>query len=113
MKDTGPMAKLVVTQWLELVYESTCRTLNGLQVGGLVDHAWLVVVRVNASTWGQWAWPNFPGVVVRPMSNCLRPTGIPRSAYRFNPTPLAEMPRSDVDAMPAGPGSLIVTLQGT
>jgi hypothetical protein len=112
MKDTGPMAKLVVTQWSDLGYESTCRTLNGLQVGGVVDRAWLVVVRVNASTWGRWAWPDFPGVVVRPMSNCLRPTGIPRPAYRFSPTPLAAVPHSDVDAMPTRPGSLIVTLQG-
>jgi hypothetical protein len=57
MKDTGPMAKLVVTQWSDIGYESTCRTLNGLQVGGVVNRAWLVAVRVNASTWGQWAWP--------------------------------------------------------
>jgi hypothetical protein len=47
------------------------------------------------------------------MSNCLRPTGIPRLAYHFSPTPLAETPRSDMDAMPARPCSLIVNLQGT
>jgi hypothetical protein len=70
MRDTGPMAKLVVTQWLDLGYESTCQTLNGLQVGGValvgdvVDCVRWVVVRVNASTWGRWAWPDFPWVVL-------------------------------------------------
>jgi hypothetical protein len=37
MKDIGPMAKLVVTQWSDLGFESMCPTLNGLQVGGVVD----------------------------------------------------------------------------
>jgi hypothetical protein len=81
--------------------------------GGVVDRVWLIVVRANANTWGKWAWPDFPGVVIRPMSNCLRPTGIPWTAYRSSPTSLGAVPRSDVDAMPARPGSFIVTLQGT
>jgi hypothetical protein len=87
MKDIGPMAKLGVTQWSDLGYESTCQTLNGLQVGGVVDRAWLVVVRANTLLWGLWAWPDFPEVVVGPMSKCLWPTGIPRSAYHCSPTP--------------------------
>jgi hypothetical protein len=37
MKDICPMAKLVVTQWSDLGYESSCQTLDGLQVGSIVD----------------------------------------------------------------------------
>jgi hypothetical protein len=55
MKDTGPVAKLVVTQWLDLGYESTCRMLNDLQVEGIVNRVWLVLVKVNATSWARWA----------------------------------------------------------
>jgi hypothetical protein len=113
MKDLGPMAKSVLTQWSDLRYQSTCRTLNGLQVGGVVDRAWLVVIRANECTWGKWAWPDFPGAMIRPMSNCLWPTGVPRSAYHISSSISVAVPHSDKDAMPARPGCPIVTLQGT
>jgi hypothetical protein len=115
MKNTGPMTKLQVTKWSETGSSSACRTLNGLQVGGVVDRSWLVVVRTNDDTWGPWVWPDFHDAVIRPMSNCLRPTGIPRAAYKSHPSdpPEDTCPRSDVDSMPARPGSLITTRQGT
>jgi hypothetical protein len=94
MKDLGPMAKSVLTQWSDLGYQSACRTLNGLQVGVVVDRAWLVVIRANECTWGKWAWPDFPGAVIRPMSTCLRPTGIPRWAYHISSSILAVVPHS-------------------
>jgi hypothetical protein len=78
LKETGPMAKRTVTMWSKEGYQTMCRTLNGLQVGGVVDcWAWLVVARIPADALTGWVWPHFPELVTRPMSNCLRPTGVP------------------------------------
>jgi hypothetical protein len=52
--------------------------------------------------------------VIRPMSSCLRPKGIPGAAYKLQPDiPEGTSPGSDVNSMPARPGSLIMTCQGT
>jgi hypothetical protein len=39
LKETDPMAKRTVTKWSCEGYQTTCRTLNGLQVGGVVDRS--------------------------------------------------------------------------
>jgi hypothetical protein len=44
VKATGPMAKSTVTRWAKKGYQSTCRTINSLQAGGVVDRPWLVVL---------------------------------------------------------------------
>jgi len=114
LKETGPMAKQTVTKWSREGYQTTCRTLNGLQVGGVVDRAWLVVARIPADALNGWAWPHFPAQVIRPMSNCLRPTGVPWSAYHVKPKHQdGPIPHADEDSMPARPGSFIRTDQGT
>jgi hypothetical protein len=46
LKETDPMAKLTVTNWSREGYQTTCRTLKGLQVGGVVDRSWLIVARI-------------------------------------------------------------------
>jgi hypothetical protein len=56
LKETGPMAKLTVTKWSREGYQTTCRTLMGLQVGGMVDRSWLIVARIPADALNGWAW---------------------------------------------------------
>jgi hypothetical protein len=85
VKEMGPMAKGAIIKWTQKGYQSTCRSLNSLQVGGVVDRTWLVVARVQDQEWAHWTWPIFPAAVSRPMNNCLRPVGIPRSAYQTSP----------------------------
>jgi hypothetical protein len=63
IKATGPMAKSSVTKWAKKGYQSTCRTINALQVGGVVDRPWFVVARVHEHEWAEWTWPLFPAEV--------------------------------------------------
>jgi hypothetical protein len=90
--------------------------INALQVGGVVDRTWLVVARHHDK---DLSWPEWPEKVTRPMQNCLRPTGIPKAAYRPDPkTAQARVPgqttppRSEFDVMPFIPGSWIGTPRG-
>jgi hypothetical protein len=117
LSELGPVSKKCVTQWESSGYGSTCSLLNALQVGGVVDRTWLIVVR---HTLKNLPWPEWHGKVTRPMQNCLRPVGIPRAAYRPDPKPgvasssgRTDIPRSEYDAMPFIPGSLISTPRGT
>jgi hypothetical protein len=115
VKATGPMAKSTVTRWAKKGYQSTCRTINSLQAGGVVDRPWLVVARVHEHEWADWTWPQFPAEVTRPMNNCLRPANIPRSAYRTSPAfaqEAVDAPDCDRDAMPPIAGSFIQTPKG-
>jgi hypothetical protein len=59
IKATGPMAKGTVTKWAKKGYQSTCQTVNALQVGGVVDRPWLVVARVHKHEWAEWTCPYF------------------------------------------------------
>jgi hypothetical protein len=115
LKKAGPMAKRTVTKWSQEGYQTTCRTLNGLQVGGVVDRSWLIVARIPDKALYGWAWPVFPDWVTRPMSNCLRPRGVPWSAYHSSPNQqdAARIPHADEDSMRARPGSFIQTDRGT
>jgi hypothetical protein len=113
LKETGLMAKRTVTKWSCEGYQRTCRTLHGLQVGGVVDRSWLVVARIPADALNRWAWPHFPEPVTRPMSNCLRPTGVPWSAYHSSPKHQdGPIPHANENSMPARLGSFIRTDQG-
>jgi hypothetical protein len=112
--ESGPMSKASLTPWTKLGYRSSCKTVNALQVGGVVDRHWLIVARVKNLYWKNWSWPEFPPEVVRPMNKCLRPTGVPASAYKAASNMRAsDAPNSDSDAMPWIPGSFITTRQGT
>jgi hypothetical protein len=107
------MAKLTVTKWSREGYQTTCRTLNGLQVGGVVDRSWLIVARIPADALNGWAWPHVPELVTRPMSNCLQPTGVPWSAYHSSKKHQdGTIPHAHEDSMPARPGSFIRTDRG-
>jgi hypothetical protein len=107
------MVKRTVTKWSSEGYQTTCQTVNGLQVGGVVDRAWLTVARIPADALNGWAWPHFPEPVTQPMSNCLRPTGVPWSAYHSSPNHHdGPIPHVDEDSMPARPGSFIRTVRG-
>jgi hypothetical protein len=80
--DEGPVSKLQVTKWQEAGYRSTCRLVNATQTGGVVDRNWLVVIWDEAGSKQQdFSWPSLGEVVSRPMNNCLRPVGVPYSAY--------------------------------
>jgi hypothetical protein len=114
VKATGPMAKSSATKWAKKGYQSTCRTINSLQVGGVVNRPWLVVVRVHKQEWAEWTWHLLPAEVTRPINNCLRPANIPRSAYRTSPSVLegVVLPDCDQDVMPPNAGSYIQTPKG-
>jgi hypothetical protein len=114
LKETGPMAKRTITKWSCEGYQTTCPTLNGLQVGGVVDWSWLIVERIPADALNGWAWPHFPEPVTQPMSNCLWPTGVPWLAYHSSPKHQdSPIPHADEDSMPARLGSFIRTDPGT
>jgi len=117
LSEVGPVSKECVTKWEALGYGSTCSLLNALQVGGVVDRTWLIVVRHRVKNL---SWPEWHGKVTRPMQNCLKPVGIPKAAYRPDPhidvadgSGRTELPRSEYDSMPFIPGSLISTPRGT
>lgn len=117
LSEVGPVSKNCVSDWEEHGYGSTCSLLNALQVGGVVDRTWLVVARHIAKNL---SWPEWHGTVIRPMQNCLKPVGIPKAAYRPDSNPdvargsgRTDLPRSEYDAMPFIPGSLISTPRGT
>jgi hypothetical protein len=113
LKDTGPMAKVQVTQWLKLGYRSSCQTISGLQVGGVVDRTWLVVARIGEPLQAGWVWPKLSKEAVSPMSNCLRPMGIPKAAYRTTPLKTeVGLFKTERDAMPYHPGTIIATSKG-
>jgi hypothetical protein len=120
-RDCGPVSKSTVTLWSDLGYATNCRSINSTQVGGVVDRYWLVVVRYqNALQGSELEWPRIDEEVKCPMSNCLRTTGIPGSAFRYDLRSDAavlaypgEIVDSERDSMPAWPGSLICTPRGT
>jgi hypothetical protein len=81
----GPVSKSGITLWEEQGYSTSCRNINSTQVGGVVDRYWLVVVRYRSTLLDpELEWPEVGEGVCRPMSNCLRPTGIPGTAYRHD-----------------------------
>jgi hypothetical protein len=118
LSEVGPVSKKCVTKWEKLGYGSIYSLLNALQVGGVVDRTWLIVVRHTAKNL---SWPEWHGKkVTRPMQNCLKPVGIPKAAYRPEPninvadgSRRTELPQSEYDSMPFIPGSLISTPRGT
>jgi hypothetical protein len=109
----GPMAKLTMTRWQSLGYESSCLSANATQVGGVVDRTWLICARALSRLKTGWNWPVLSEDVIRPMANCLRPVGVPGSAYR-QPTYNSHRPPPDAkdDPMPAQPGTFIRTDRG-
>jgi hypothetical protein len=116
LSEAGPVSKKLVTEWQAAGYGSTCSLLNATQVGGVVDRTWLLVAR---HTCKNLRWPEWHRKVVRPMQNCLRPTGIPWVAYirpENNHRPQSQInlpsPRTEWESMPHIPGSLIETSSG-
>jgi hypothetical protein len=120
LQHDGPMSKRNVSLWKEVEYDSTCVMLNSTQVGGVIDWPWLIVSRYrNPDEKKPWKWPATTEAVSRPMSNCLRPVGIPYSVYRRDldtveaklrpPEPILD---SGKDPMPAWPGCYIRTDKG-
>ena len=107
------MSKILVMHWELGGYRSSCRTVNSLQVGGVVDRSWLLVARVLECDWESWSWPDFPPSTIRPMNNCLRPAKIPWSAYRVGDVYQdTSIPDCNKDPMPWRPGSVIQTRKG-
>jgi hypothetical protein len=47
LDEAGPMSKLTNTKWTTQGYHSSCRAVNALQLGGVVDRQWLLVARVR------------------------------------------------------------------
>jgi hypothetical protein len=115
--EAGPVSKIQVTKWEEVHYRSTCRLINATQMGGVVDRNWLVVIHDRARSEQQdLSWPKLGPLVSRPMNNCLRPSGIPYSAYRSEQTEARlrhdigeRIPHCEKDPMPAWPGTVIDT----
>jgi hypothetical protein len=48
-REDGPAAKPGTVRWEEAGYVTSCRLVNALQTGGVVNHDWLVVVRIHNS----------------------------------------------------------------
>jgi hypothetical protein len=117
----GPVAKAAVTRWEQQGYSTSCKNLNSTQVGGVVDRYWLIIVHYRSTLLDpELDWPEVSEEVCRPMSNCLRPTGVPGRAYRHDldsdKAKLAyqhAVAGSEREPMPAWPGSLISTPRGT
>jgi hypothetical protein len=109
----GPMSKLVVTQWDKKGYSSTCKTVDAVRAGGVIDRQWLIVARCLKTATTGWTWPDLPNKVPRPMANCLRYTGVPGSAYRQVPSDIIPPPPDAAfDCMPGVPGAFIKTDRG-
>jgi hypothetical protein len=74
LKDTGPMSKSIVTRWSQAHYATACKLVDNLQIGGVVDKTWLVVVQERETTDSkalQWVWPrHLPEPTVHPFANC-------------------------------------------
>ena len=109
MWNTGPVSKLVITRWKKLGYDTHCRWVQASQVGGAVNQARLLVVRVSQRTGTVWDWTPIQNAPPRPMSNLLIPPGlIPSWVYqegRTGPDVLTEL-------MPSAPGRWITTPHG-
>jgi hypothetical protein len=110
----GPMAKLTVTRWNALGYDSSCISANATQVGGVVDRKWVICARTLQRAKTGWTWPELPQEVTRPMANCLRYVGVPGLAYRHVPQDSCHpLPNAQTDCMPAMPGAIIKTERGS
>jgi hypothetical protein len=104
----GPMSKLVTTRWTTLGYNSSCISANATQVGGVVDRKWLICSRIFRQAKIGPDWPELPQEIIRPMANCLRPVGVPGSAYlKSDNYSYRPMPAARNDCMPAIPGAFI------
>jgi hypothetical protein len=111
--EDGPMSKLMVTQWETKGYLSTCKIVDAVCAGGVVDRQWLIVARYLKTATTGWTWPDLPNKVPRPMANCLRYTGVPGSAYRQVPSDFnGPIPDATYDCMPGYPGAVIKTDRG-
>jgi hypothetical protein len=101
--------------WSSLGYASSCVSANATQVGGVVDRKWLICAQTLHRAKLGWNWPTLPTEVTRPLANCLRPVGVPGSAYRHFPSN-SDRPLPDArnDFVPAEPGgTYIKTAKGS
>ena len=110
--ENGPMSKGCRTKWEQTgQYVSRCQRVRASEAGGTVDQDKLVVIRVQQDLEEGWTWPELFANVVRPMSNCLRPMGIPAKAFvKGHPTKWE--PVSHLHPMPSYPGAVIVAHNG-
>jgi hypothetical protein len=92
-------------------YVSRCQRAKASEAGGTADQDKLVVTRVQRDLEEGWIWPELFANVVRPMSNCLRPMGMPAKAFVQGP-PTEWEPVSHLHPVPSYPGAFIVTQNG-
>jgi hypothetical protein len=112
LHEDGPMSKGCRTNWEKPAnYVSRCQRVRASEAGGTADQDKLVVIRVQRDLEEGWIWPELFANVVRPMSNCLRPMGIPAKAF-VQGLPTEWEPISHLHPMPSYPGAVIVTQNG-
>jgi hypothetical protein len=112
LHDNGPMSKGCRAKWEATTgYVSRCQRVRASEVGGTVDQDKLLIIRVQRDLEEGWTWPELFANVVRPMSNCLRPMGVPAKAFvKGHPTEWE--PVSHLHPMPSYPGAVIQTQSG-
>ena len=109
----GPMSKVATTRWNDRGYQSRCRIVNALELGGAVDQSRLLVVRIHKRLQLKWEWKPLEqqGTTPRAMGNLLTPSGLVKSwAYKTNNGD--NLPQAHKDPMPPTPGRWISTDKG-
>jgi hypothetical protein len=106
MYEYGPMSKGCRVNWEKTAnYVSRCQRVRASEAGGTVDQDKLLIIRVQRDLEEGWTWPELFTNAVRPMSNCLRPMGVPVKAF-------VKGPPTEWDPMPSYPGAVIQTQNG-
>jgi hypothetical protein len=105
----GPLGKSQETLWLQQGYNTDGRLLKASDFNAAHCQTRLLVRRFTGAL-TDWQPPS--QLHSRAMQNTLRPTGIPRKAYKLGYHTSAEIPHALTSPMPAGVGSLIYTNQG-
>jgi hypothetical protein len=120
MYPKGPLGKPTRKAYLALGYSQRSFHAAGTALGGAVSQARLVIVYFDSQSIPlqvirEWVPPVASTHASRPMSNLLRPHGVPREAYfhadRHRPVTEA-VPSSTTCSMPCAVGSWIDTPRG-
>jgi hypothetical protein len=107
----GPVSKIFLSRWKTLGYQTHCRWVPAVRVGGAIDQTRLLVVRQHHRVQKEWEWARMEEDHIRPMSNLLSPPGLtPGWVYRQAPNGPA--PDAQGAPMPGQPGRYITDSTG-
>lgn len=107
----GPMNKACVSRWANKGFQSYCRMVRAVDVGGAIRQNRLIIARVKSGRTWNWDTMERGAEVIRPMSNLLTPPGLVRKSSYVEP-PSYAVPDAMTDPMPNRVGALIRTERG-